>query len=55
MLTVFYGDLVFGVFPPSNRERKIYLWQVASRKLVVFGIYFSNTCPRTFLEGSCNE
>ena len=49
------GDLVFGVFPPSNRGRKIYLWQVASRKLVVFGIYFGSTCPRTFLEDSCHE
>ena len=28
---------------------------MASRKLVVFGIYFGSTCPGTFLEDSCHE
>ena len=56
MLAVFCGgDLGVWVFSLSNRGRKTYLWQAASRELVVFGIYFGNTCPRTFLEDSCHE
>ena len=35
--------------------RKIYLWQVASRKSVAFLIHFGNTILQRFLEVSCHE
>ena len=35
--------------------RKIYLWQVASRKFIVSGVHFKNTFSWTFLEVSCHK
>ena len=43
-----FGSLFFS----QNGVRKIYLWHLASWKLVAFGIYFCNSCPRTCPEDS---
>ena len=58
MPSILFGgaDLVWLclLFFPLNGGRTVYLWQLASWKSAVFGIYFFGISRRTFPEGNCH-
>lgn len=50
----YLGMSVLHFIPPLKGERTIYLWQLASWTLALFGIYFAGASHWTFLDGSCH-